>query len=273
VQLAHAEEGLADGLCHPLKNVMTLEQQAAAYRAMHISGVTSTVITSWMSQSTVHCKQPYEMASWNEMLGLQHNDGWTFVSGSIDGQNLVMMPAAAAHTEICQSGQIIAQEGLTGGYGEFAFPISHTDTQLEQVALSCGYAFGRVYNLPNNSVPVAKPYWLGTYSLNGGACADTTKACYHLPTRFHYTDPAVLVSLGRQDPGHWRVIQGYAFVTGAVTASTASWDCTSPNWQDHWSSGPDASEIYCSSDWMAALKTYQGVQFVTPEQMRSLRQP
>jgi hypothetical protein len=81
------------------------------------------------------------------------------------------------------------------------------------------------------------------------------------------------VTLGSPDPGHWKVIQGYAFVTGSVTSSTASWDCTSSAWQEHWTAGPDASEIYCWNDWLAALSTFHGVQFVTPEQMRSLRQP
>ena len=45
VQIAHSEEGLVDGACHPLNNVVTLEQQAAAYRALGITGVTATVIT------------------------------------------------------------------------------------------------------------------------------------------------------------------------------------------------------------------------------------
>jgi hypothetical protein len=63
VQLAHAEEGLADTSCNPLPEVVTLEQQAAAYKALGITGLTSTVITSWMAQSTNQCHEPYEMAA------------------------------------------------------------------------------------------------------------------------------------------------------------------------------------------------------------------
>jgi hypothetical protein len=272
VQLAHSENSLVDGACRPLNNVVTLPQQASAYRAMGITGVTTTVITDWMSQSTLQCRRPYQIASWDELVGLQHDDAWEFVSGSQHGDNLLLLSPAAAKAEICQSGQIMTQHGLAGAYGEFAFPDNKSDGPLEQAALSCGYFFGRLYGGGITAVPVASPYWLHTFALNGGACADSTKSCYSLSTRYHYADPAVLRFLGQQDPAHWKVVQGYAFVTGAVTSDLVSWDCTSPDWHEHWTSGGDATEVYCWNDWVAALASWHGVQFVNPGQMRSQRQ-
>ena len=273
LQLAHSEEGLVDRSCHPLAGVMTLEQQAAAYKAMGISAVTSTAIVDWMGQSAPHCQGADEIASWQEAVSLQKNDGWTFVSGSVHGDDLLLLTPAAAQAEICDSGEIIGQEGLSGQWGEFAFPYDKTDSQLEQTALSCGYAFGRLYATGSNALPIQRPYWLSTMSLNGGACADVTRSCYRLATRYHYTDPAALVSIGRLSPGYWKVLQGYVLVTGTIQSDLSAWDCTSPDWHEHWSSGPVATEIYCWNDWEAALAAWHGLEYVTPDKMRLLRQP
>jgi hypothetical protein len=272
IQLAHTENSLVDSACNPLSNVVTLEQQAAAYQAMGITGVTGTVITDWMSQSTLQCRGPYQMASWDEMVGLQRDYGWSFVSGSQHGDDLTQLSPDAAKAEMCQSGLIISGEGLNHAWGEFAFPHDQTNAQLEQLAISCGYGFGRVYGGNAATVPVAAPYWLNTFTVNGGACHDHSQPCYLLPSRFSYTDPAALASRGLLNPSHWRVVQGYAFVTGAVTSDTVSWDCTSPNWYDHWTSGGDATEVYCWNDWLTALATWRNLQYVTPGDLRHQRQ-
>jgi hypothetical protein len=50
ILLAHSAETAVDSQCHPLPNVVTLEQQATAFAARGIHGVTGTVITSWPQQ-------------------------------------------------------------------------------------------------------------------------------------------------------------------------------------------------------------------------------
>ena len=267
IQLAHSVESLAGPGCRPLANVMTLEDQAAAYQAIGVTGLTDTVVTSWPDQSSDDCHFTYQIASWDRLAALQANYHWHFVSGSRDYINLTQVSPETARTEMCGSAADLQQHGLRDGLAEFAFPDNRTNSALEQLAIGCGYDFGRIYGGTANPVPVPSPYWLRTYSLNGGACADRAEACYRLSTRFHYTDPAVLASHLAAAPGTWRVVQGYNFVTGADTSSQRAWDCTSSDWREHWTSGPLATELYCWTDWQSALSHLSNVTFVTPTQM------
>jgi hypothetical protein len=266
IQLAHSAENLTDG-CQPLPDVPTLETQAATYKSMGITGVTDTVVTSWVKQSTDTCRSTYEIASWDQITALQKTYGWTFVSGSRDYINLTQVSAAVAQSEICGSLTDIQQHGLTNGSGEFAFPNNRSNLSVEQIALGCGYEYGRVYSGGTNSVPVPSPYWLKTATVNGGACADPQLPCYGGATRFRYTDPSTLASYLAVGPGKWRVIQGYIFVSSAYQSGNVSWDCTGSDWRQHWTSGPLATEMYCWNDWVAVLGSAHGVRFVTPAQM------
>ena len=231
------------------------------------TGLTATVVTSWPQQSTDACRSTYRIASWDRLSALQQNYNWSFVSGSRDYINLTQVSSAVASSEICGSAADLQQHGLGGGLGEFAYPDNRTNSSLQQLALGCGFDFGRVYSGVANPVPVPSPYLLGTYSLNGGACADPMQSCYTLSSRFHYTDPAVLESNMAVKPGTWRVVQGYTFVTGADVSSARAWDCTSPDWRQHWTAGPLATEMYCWTDWQTALSHVSNVVFVTPSQM------
>jgi hypothetical protein len=282
LQLAHAAETLVDHSCQPLPGVVTLSQQAAQYRAMGIAGVTVTVITGWVSQSAETCAitrfgRPYEIASWDEIVSLHKVYGWTFVGGSRTAPDLTTVTTAQAKSEICGSLTDIQSHGLTGGQGEFAFPDNHKNDSLESLALSCGYDFGRTYSAGPSlqmALPIPRPYWLKTWSLDGGACNDPAAACYQFATRFHYLNPAVLAQILASDPGHWKVVQAYDLVTGATTSSTLSWDCTSPDWREHWSSGSDATEVYCWSDWLTAIRSQSShLAWVTPAQMAAQRAP
>jgi hypothetical protein len=280
LQLAHTAETMVDASCQPLHDVITLAEQAARYQAMGIHGVTDTLITSWARQATPYCAlkasggHPIDVASWNEMTSLQRVYGWTFIGGSRTYPNLTTVSATRAKWEVCGSLADIRSHGLVGGQGEFAFPNDYNSPGLEAVALNCGYDFGRDYTAGPNlemALPIPKPFWLYTYSLNGGACNIPGTRCYSFDTRFRYTDPAVLASRLVLDPGHWKVVQGYNFVTGKVISNTVSWDCTSPNWRAHWSSGVDATEVYCWTDWLSALAHAHTVTWVTPNQMASQR--
>jgi hypothetical protein len=280
LQLAHSAETVVDLQCRPLPNVVTLTQQAVRYQAMGILGVTDTVITGWAHQSSPTCvanpdgRHPIDVASWNEMAKLQSVYGWSFVGGSRTYVNLTTVDSSRATWEICGSLADIRSHGLHNGEGEFAFPNDFNTLYLEYLSLHCGYDFGRDYLAGPSlemALPIPKPDWLYTYSLNGGACNDSAAACYKLSTRYHYVDPAILAARLRVNAGHWKVIQGYNLVTGAVTSSSVSWDCTSSNWKEHWSSGADATEVYCWSDWLAALASAHNVVWVTPAQMASQR--
>src|SRR5579872_6229316 len=83
LQLAHTADTIVDLNCHPLAGVITLRQQAARYRAMGITGVTDTVVTSWARRSKPTCVvtssggHPDLVASWREMRALQATYGWS----------------------------------------------------------------------------------------------------------------------------------------------------------------------------------------------------
>jgi hypothetical protein len=280
LQLAHTADTMVDLHCQPLSGVITLAEQAARYQSMGISGVTDTLITSWAGQSGPYCAlkasggHPIDVATWSQMASLQATYGWTFVGGSRTYANLTTVSTTRAKWEACGSLADIRSHGLVGGQGEFAFPNDYNNGGLEALALSCGYDFGRDYTAGPNlemALPIPKPYWLYTYSLNGGACNDPASRCYALDTHYRYTNPAVLARILVLDPGHWKVVQGYNFVIGAVNSSTVSWDCTSPNWREHWTSGLDATEVYCWTDWLSALTSARNVTWVTPAQMAAQR--
>ena len=64
-----------------------------------------------------------------------------------------------------------------------------------------------------------------------------------------YDSPDKLASLMRPGANQWNVVQTYRMVTGANTdpSSRWRWDCTSPDWRDHWVS---AVELYCFDDYL-----------------------
>lgn len=76
-----------------------------------------------------------------------------------------------------------------------------------------------------------------------------------------YENPATFESLLTNEAlGEWVDLQFYRLVTGAGSSGKVSWDCTSPNWQDHWTS---QLEIYCQNDFDAILRAIQPSAIVT----------
>ena len=66
----------------------------------------------------------------------------------------------------------------------------------------------------------------------------------------YYTSPTMLEALVNTACDEWTSLQFYRFLVGAGTDGTLSWDCTSPNWQDHWTS---QGEAYCYNDFLAVM--------------------
>jgi hypothetical protein len=281
ILLAHSAETAVDSHCIPLAGVVTLEQQAATYTARHLSGVTGTVITSWPQQSTDRCiagmalqpqPKPLLVASWDRLSNLAATYGWSFVSASRTYTDLTQLSPSAQQSEICGSLTDLQNHKLPGAHGLFAYPNNHYTYALQLAVTARCYSFGRTYNGTSSVVPVASPWMVHTYSLNGGNCNDPTLACYQGTARYRYTSPPTLAAQLAPGAGHWAIVQGYRFVTGAFSADTLSWDCTSPNWQQHWTAGPDATEVYCWGDWLAALSHIPaGTTTVSPAQMTPYR--
>jgi hypothetical protein len=90
------------------------------------------------------------------------------------------------------------------------------------------------------------------WSVNGGACDDPSASCYTLNTPYHYDLPSTLIRQANVAPGTWQGIQFYTFVTGAGSAGNGSWDCTSPNPADHWTT---KIEVYCWNDFLSVINS------------------
>jgi hypothetical protein len=55
-------------------------------------------------------------------------------------------------------------------------------------------------------------------------------------------------------PGSWFNVQFYRFVTGSYSSSHSSWDCSSPDWREHWVS---RNELYCYDDFLRVMDAAQ----------------
>jgi hypothetical protein len=278
---AHTAESATDNECHVLPGIVTLEQQAAEYKTLGITGITGTVITNWPQTATDHCiahlaldpqPKPILIASWNRMRALVANDGWSFVSASQNYADVTQETPAQQQKQICGSAQVLKAQNLPGYNGLFAYPNNfYTDAIQTNITDTC-YSFGRKYGPPYNALPIPAPHYALTLSLNGGACNTTSLPCYSLPTKFRYNSPTFLASKLKPTAGQWSLVQGYRFATGSGSHDSLSWDCTSTDWQKHWTNGADATELYCWNDWVQAMKQIPaGTTTVTPAQMAGHR--
>jgi hypothetical protein len=122
------------------------------------------------------------------------------------------------------------------------------------------FAFNRRYStaptlLANAVIP---PYMQNTEGLSGGRCHNAALPCYTMnaPTRYH-SPYAVAAQLSSLKSGQWLTLQAYVLVTGS---RAGLWDCTSPNWEDHWSSD---AERYCWNDYLRVLDAITPADVVT----------
>ena len=134
----------------------------------------------------------------------------------------------------------------------FAYPNNTQTLSLQTNLVNTCYGFGRRYGAGVNPVPVPYPYSAKTNSVMGGRCNNPALACYTLTVKNdrRYTLPKTLI--GYENSAGWTIIQWYRFVTGRYgTMNThPSWDCSSPNPANHWTTEP---ELYCFNDAHAVI--------------------
>jgi hypothetical protein len=262
--LAHSAWTAVDANCQPLKGIVPLRWQASEYAARHLT-ITASVVTGWVAPTTRTCivnlalspaPKPLLIASWADLAMLQSDFGWKFVSQGRQYEDLLSLPRRQQDSDICGSLRVLEAHGFPEAAGLFAYPNNHYDLALQRQIVDRCYDFGRIYASTDNSQAKAGPPWFAkTFSFNGGRCNNPQLSCFTLPTRFAYGSPASLLNDMNPGPGQWSIVQLYRFAVGANTSgSTLQWDCTGPNWQDHWTAGPDATELYCWKDFVWALK-------------------
>jgi hypothetical protein len=258
--LAHSAWTAVDDQCQPLPGIVDLGSQASEYAARHLT-VTASVVTSWVAPATRTCiahyplnpsPKPLLISSWSDLSSLQADFGWKFISQGRWYTDVASLPPWQQDREVCGSLHDLQARGFPEAAGLFAYPNNEYDLSVQRQTVNRCYDFGRIYgasfNLQSNMGP---PWFARTFSFNGGRCNDARIACSALATRFRYGSPDVLAKYLNPSAGQWSIVQLYRFATGAnTTGSTLRWDCTSPDWHDHWTNN---TELYCWSDFLSAL--------------------
>lgn len=233
--------------CNALPNTVTLGQ---AHDDLAARGLTATgvVITSRTPETGFQCFKGYTLHPGWDLLADWHTQGWSFVSGGTHA-DMRTLDYEGMLTESCGSIGVFRDHGIdpTGlfGYGNNSWTVG---AQTDPVS-RC-YAFGRRYggsvNLRTDAVA---PWFQSTESVSGGLCADPLLACSVSAggATTLYASPDSLAAQVAAPPDTWGAVQFYRFVTGSYAGSSSAWDCTSPDWRQHWTT---KAELYCYDDFL-----------------------
>lgn len=223
---------------------------------LHITG---SLETGSMSDGTMWCGHDNSTlyASWQQAQSLASNFGWSFISHTstypTSAGAWAAMSAQQRFDETCGSAQAISAHGLLGANGSMAWPDGYIFPPARSLVEQC-FDFSRGYGasgVTSESQATVAPYSEPVEGFSGGACNDPTAACYSAAsplTTLRYASPAALLSqIDALTSSQWLTLQAYVLVTGAMPGQ---WDCTSPNWEDHWTSD---DERYCWNDYLSVV--------------------
>jgi hypothetical protein len=231
-----------------------------AGRGIAGTGTVETGVTLQSAPSCLHWKQTLG-ASWDQLAMLRDSYGWSFVSHSRSyAQNLASLSPQDQWNETCGSIQDMERHGQTRGDGLFAYPNNKWDLTVQTNVVATCFAFGRRYGsgLTTRASGTTSPYWQSTRGISGGKCRNSALACSTMSTLTGYASPdSVAAAIRGLRPDQWLTLQTYLLVTGS---RPGLWDCTSANWQDHWSND---AERYCWSDYKRILDATPSAVVVT----------
>jgi hypothetical protein len=221
-----------------------------ARRGLHATGSVQTGVTTNVTHSCLHGRKSLG-ASWAELASLRDSYGWDFVShSSTYATNIASLDAARQWDETCGSMLVLKAHGHAGADGLFVWPNNKWDAGVQQRLVSTCFAFGRQYGdgITDRAAGLAPPHWQSAIGMSGGRCQATAMPCSHLSTPTTYRSPQLMADkLASLRSDQWLTIQVYVLVTGS---RPGLWDCTSSDWQQHWSS---EAERYCWSDYVWVL--------------------
>jgi TolB protein len=239
--------------CTPMPNTVPLDQVAAELKRRGLVAG-GTVVTNATQAASRYCSSNIGLhASWADLANLRDSFGWVFYSGGSTHGNMTTMTPAQQLTESCGSLTALASRGHDRGWGLFGYGNDKYTTTIQANVVSTCFSYGRTYvkstgPTVNVRSQMAAPWFQVTESVDGGPCNDPGRSCYSGGKR--YDSPALLGSRMQPASDQWSVVQAYRFVTGARQGAGSSWDCTSSDWRQHWTS---RVELYCWNDYLAAL--------------------
>ena len=225
--------------CTPMPNTIDLGQVATELAGRGLTA-TGLVVTTPTQQSTRYCHSDIGVyASWNDLAMLRDTYGWTFDSTGARHKNMLTLTPAQQLAESCGSLTPLRDHGHDRSGALFGYPNNVYDATMQANVVSTCFDFGRRYGYPSNTRQGV---------LSDGGLQWTLSVNGNMPG--HYTSRETLAQVMNPAPGEWSVVQVYRFVTGARSGAGSSWDCTSANSAEHWTS---RAELYCWDDFLWAL--------------------
>lgn len=224
-----------------------------------------TAVGLWTHEAPPrNCTSIELSATWADLAALRDQYGWTFGSNGADRTKLPGATLAEQWTTSCGALKALRAHGHWRAAGLFAWPkggdVNDVDAAAQRDVVSKCFSYSRTYDLlppyPRNSQGSMDPSGFQvTHTLRGGTChdPDPAAACRSVVTSagYSYDDPADLAALVQVPAGQWAVLQFHLLVEGSrTTGAGARWDCSSPDWRQHWSTVDD---FYCWADFESAL--------------------
>jgi hypothetical protein len=202
-------------------------------------------------------------ASWADMQAFQAQYGMRFVSHSatypLSWSNLT---SQQQYDETCGSRDAIAAHGLLGAAGQFDWPSSITDSNVQATYVQPCFYFNRIFGSGINTLAWAEANHqeVSTRGINGGSCNVAGRACSTADGFHTYMRPSgVIAAIQNLQPGQHLSLQSYLLVTGRnpeysrdsqYKVNTTRWNCSSGNPAYHWSND---IERYCWKDFKQIL--------------------
>ncbi len=252
---------VADNNCNVLAGAVPLDQVAQDLSSRGLTATGVVVVDRTQTASRL-CYGGSLYPTWSDLDTLRDTYGWSFDSDGMSHNDITSMTPAQQYEESCGSLAYLAENGMTTADAFYAYGDNLRSTPIQTNTVSQCFDYGRTYNGGvNTRAGLTAPYFQKTNSLLGGACNDSSQSCYNLSTNGkRYASPVAISSLLQVTADQWVVLQFYRMVTGSSPNTNPSWDCTSPNWQDHWTS---QTEMYCMDDFDQAISTIPAGAVVT----------
>jgi hypothetical protein len=238
--------------CIPLPKTVDLGEMAHAMTDRGLVG-TGGVVLERTPETGIGCFHGYALhAGWDWMRRMQDRQDWSFVSQSSDYAFMPGLSYDEQVAESCGSLPAFASHGIEHADALFMYPANKWTMELQVDPVSGCFSYGRRFlsNTPNVRADMGPPWFSYTTSVNGGFCSDPTLPCHAVTgtagqPRGGYSSPNAIARLVSVAPDTWYSVQFYRFVRGAYQNDTFGWDCSSPDWQAHWTSN---DELYCWND-------------------------
>jgi hypothetical protein len=250
------------GDCQPVSGAIDLNDVATDLATRHLTAV-GTIVVDRTNESGFACWGRYALQPDWKWIEERYGEGWRFVSAGRTYADMTTLSPGARRRESCGSLPAFEAHGIKGANGLFAYPNNHFTPALQTNPVSRCFAYGRRYDTiehPNVRPDMGAPWFANTYSVNGGTCNDPALPCFTVTgtpentPAYRYASPESLIAAMHTRPRMWFIAQFYRFVMGTRTGTGLSWDCTSADWRQHYTS---RQEVYCYDDFLAIMDGLQ----------------